>query len=343
MNRVVSVNPECSLGFVDHLAPLLSLLKGDFLFVDPLSYETAKALYPDVSFKLVPPETSFELDLHPHYRYFLACTIIPKEIFQRHFSPLKSLFVPHGNSDKGYIATEAPFFKEPDHLFIYGEKMRAYLEDKGVFHEFAAPPIYSGNYRLSYYKKHKTFYDRLIYDTIGHKLSPHRKTILYAPTWGDGCTLFSHGIKFLENLTDDYQVIIKAHPFLLDHYFGQFVLLKERFKDDPKVHFLEDFPPIYPLLNIIDYYIGDYSSIGYDYLAFNRPLFFFYKKPILPLALYQVGTLINEDDAARTLSILERPDLLQDVRQKLYHFTFGEEESFSALEERLRGEYLFQS
>lgn len=38
------------------------------------------------------------------------------------------------------------------------------------------------------------------------------------------------------------------------------------------IQFIEDFPPIYPLLAQMDLYIGDMSSIGYDFLSFKRPM-----------------------------------------------------------------------
>ncbi len=36
---------------------------------------------------------------------------------------------------------------------------------------------------------------------------------------------------------------------------------------------IEDFPLVYPLLAATDIYLGDVSSIGYDFLMFNRPMF----------------------------------------------------------------------
>jgi len=47
-----------------------------------------------------------------------------------------------------------------------------------------------------------------------------------------------------------------------------------RYENRSDVVLLENFPPIYPLIEKCDLYIGDYSSIGYDFLALDKPLYF---------------------------------------------------------------------
>ena len=37
---------------------------------------------------------------------------------------------------------------------------------------------------------------------------------------------------------------------------------------------LIEFPYIYPLLEFCDIYLGDCSSVGYDFLHLNRPMYF---------------------------------------------------------------------
>src|SRR5438105_1920604 len=56
-----------------------------------------------------------------------------------------------------------------------------------------------------------------------------------------------------------------------DHYYK--VMPEKTSKHN--LLFITDFPLIYPLLAKTDIYLGDVSSIGYDFLFFQKPMFFF--------------------------------------------------------------------
>ena len=98
----------------------------------------------------------------------------------------------------------------------------------------------------------------------------------------------------------------------------------EIMKAYPHVYFLKDFPLIYPLLKQIDLYLGDYSSIGYDFLYFDRPLFFLETPE--KTALQEYGERVRKEDLT---NLIERTF----ERQKIYSHVFGERKSLNALKE----------
>lgn len=109
----------------------------------------------------------------------------------------------------------------------------------------------------------------------GVSVVPHKKIILYAPTWrgnyGDpDCSLDSMLAlkKTLEQRihTDDYQILVKVHQVVYSK-------IKE---------LIDDFSYVIPatvdanaVLSITDILISDYSSIYFDYLATGNPVLFY--------------------------------------------------------------------
>jgi len=198
--------------------------------------------------------------------------------------------------------------KEEERLLVYGKRMRHFLQAKGV----DIPTIPIGNYRLEYYERHRDFYDAL--------LPKHSKTtLLYAPTWQDQerSSSFEYACShLLEKLPEDFHLIIKPHP----HLKLQYPELIEKIKP----HLLDAFPPIYALLNRVDLYIGDMSSIGYDFLAFNRP-FILLNPHRRDHSIATCGvTLIPEEYPAIYTHInkLLQNDPWAEKRQALYQETF---------------------
>src|SRR5262249_34231107 len=105
--------------------------------------------------------------------------------------------------------------------------------------------------------------------------------ILYAPTWMDleeSSTFFDTYQYLLGNLPADYNMIVKLHPRLeLDDTVNYYHIVG-KYESKPNILFLKDFPLVYPLLAHTDLYIGDMSSVGYDFLPFNKPMFFLNKQ-----------------------------------------------------------------
>ena len=108
--------------------------------------------------------------------------------------------------------------------------------------------------------------------------------------------------------------------------------LVEKHQMDERICFIVDFPPIYPLLKAADLYIGDFSSIGYDFLSFNKPMFFLNQtrrdvKKDPGLFLYQCGIEITPDFYEKIYEIIQKElsqdqALFSDIRKKIDEYTF---------------------
>jgi hypothetical protein len=125
-----------------------------------------------------------------------------------------------------------------------------------------------GNFRRLFF--HKRSYPE------SFSFSSQQPTVLYAPTWDDAegnCTFWSSVETLSNNLPPSINLLVKPHPNTVLHHrpaIERLIGTLER----SNLQFLLDSPPIFPLLARVDAYLGDRSSIGYDFLFFNRPLFF---------------------------------------------------------------------
>lgn len=170
----------------------------------------------------------------------------------------RTIWLPHGQSDKGW---KKPFFEalqKEDLLLVYGQKMRDVLSSK----EISLPQLSVGNFRKRYFETHRVFYDELMDKKFGKQ-----RVILYAPTWEDSEQngTFWAAIDPLAKKIGE-KLLVKPHPNTERKFMVELARVNARL--------LENFPCVYPLLDRTDAYIGDMSSIGYDFLAYERPLFF---------------------------------------------------------------------
>ena len=132
---------------------------------------------------------------------------------------------------------------------------------------------------------------------------------------------------------------MKLHPNTVREKAAELIQLKMRF---PTATFIEEFPPIYPLCEIVDIYLGDMSSIGYDFLTFQKPMLFLNPHNDDPqklgLSLHECGYTIapGQIDELPLLAQKTQTELLVK-KQKLYSHTFSE--TFNA--EKLESNILF--
>lgn len=250
------------LHHLDHLAPLCALESIPLILTDEKMADLARKFYPDLrvllwDFRAAPERLVREVD-----------TIIyttPRVLFDQIFYPAQALhgkristiFCPHGNSDKGRDAPLMEGLRDEELILTYGPRIEAFLREKGVH----VPIRRVGNYRFSYYQKHRSFYTGL--------LPPKKRPqILYAPTWQDSenSSSFPHIWRQFLRLPETFDWKIKLHPHLYRQYAGEIEELRV------SAALIEEFPPIYPLLDRADLLITDHSSVGYDFLVFNRPL-----------------------------------------------------------------------
>lgn len=287
--------------YIDHLAPFCALLGWPLIVCEEAVADLSRRYYPDLQ---VIQKPALQLQLPPQ---IVACdtrpllrAAFPNQTFQ-------SLWLPHGNSDKGTKSSYFEALREEEYALVYGQKMIDFMREKQV----APKTIRIGNFRWQYYLKHQSFYQKFA-------LPKGKQTFLYAPTWDDyeGSSSFWTAFPHLANsLPKDCYILVKLHPNTLRKFEVELEILMGRYAERKNIHFLPEFPPIYPLLNLCDAYIGDRSSIGYDFLKFDRPLFFLNADPDLYLS--RCGTPIKPDQFNFRLQ-----DHLSSIRKEAYEYTF---------------------
>ena len=150
---------------------------------------------------------------------------IPRDLFDEVFffaqkllqREVHTIWCPHGNSDKGHSISFMEALRKKEIALVYGKQMIDVLRVKGVLNQLKSFVI-TGNFRHALYLQHKNFYDQLAQQEIVRRLSPAKKTILYAPTWQDyerSTSFFDAMPLMAETLPSDTNLIVKLHPNLL--------------------------------------------------------------------------------------------------------------------------------
>jgi len=325
---------------LDHLAPLCALLDIPLIVTEPDIHEAALLFYPMLTCQLIlMPQVAEAL----FSSFDVLFSSLPKPFLDQLFfiprlkSPkkLQTIWVPHGNSDKGHASFFMEGLAQENRALVYGNKMIDFLKEKKA-HSNLQSVIMIGNYRLTFYQKHRLFYDRLAQEKILNAFSPGKQTVLYAPTWNDAensSSLLTVYPALLASLPKEWNLMIKLHP----HHLAQpheLIPLKEEIKKHSRVKLIESFPPIYPLLSAATLYLGDHSSIGYDFLSFKKPMFFLNQnkrdaKTDPGLYLFRCGTVIEKENYCSLFQKIEKA-LLQDQtafvkrQEEVYSYTFSE-------------------
>lgn len=302
--------------YIDHLAPFCGLRGWPLITCEGTVADLARRFYPDLEIIEI---NRWDLKLPPRV---VACDprISIEAAFQS--SPRELLWLPHGNSDKGW---NGPIF-EPlrgETALVYGQKMIDFMHQGAVFPR----TIRVGNFRAAYWMKNQKFYDALTTREI--PLPEGNRTYLYAPTWYDweGNGSFWEILPLLTaHLPDDCSLIVKIHPNMQRQHEIEIERLIGKYAKRNNIFFLTDFPPVYPLLNICSAYIGDMSSIGYDFLYWNRPMFFL-QRDRRSQFLYRCGIRILPADIQ---SIFERHEdcRFKEIRKEVYDYTFDSDSQY---------------
>jgi len=335
---------------LDHLGPLCAFLSMPLIVTEEEIASSAKIFYPSVECILASYLTAPEF-IVSHFDTIFYCT--PRDLFDEVFffaqellqKRVRTIWCPHGNSDKG----RSIYFMEGLHkeraALVYGKQMIDFLKLKKVFDQLEAHAII-GNYRYAFYLQHKSFYDQLVEEHVLRHLPPARRTILYAPTWQDyeRSASFFQALPHLATPPPDVRLLIKLHPNTLEQKDPMIEALLEKLVLHPRIHILLNFPPVYPLLNVADIYIGDMSSIGYDFLTFDRPLFFLNPnerdaKSDPGLYLFRCGREIRKEEYARIYEIIDdyfhfEVHPFSQIRKEVYAYAFGHDVSLEELKKR---------
>ncbi|EOO13025.1 CDP-glycerol glycerophosphotransferase family protein [Bacillus cereus] len=108
-------------------------------------------------------------------------------------------------------------------------------------------------------------------------IPPHKKVILYAPTWRDNeaTNSWEHSFElkfsldeFYKRFKDEYVLILRMH-----HLVADALQIKEEYKSS--VLELSKYDDIQELYTISDILITDYSSVFFDYANSRKPMLFF--------------------------------------------------------------------
>jgi hypothetical protein len=352
----VGINPQSQIHFIDHLAVICILMDIPLIFTDAEDYHLGKKYYPGLQAELLDYQQLSPDYLTSHYDVLFLSDLWDKQTFHQQFAPfeekynksLRHVHCPHGFSDKGFYLKKCV---SEDIVLLYGQNMIDQLKYYGAFEELEHYVI-SGNYRYTYFKQHRAFYDQVIQSKVFEKFAKHQPTILYAPTWLDleeSTTFFDAYSYVLGTLPNHFNLIVKLHPRLELDDTGLYYHIMGKFENKPNIVFLKDFPLVYPLLAHVDLYLGDMSSIGYDFLAFNKPLFFLNKQRRDPLTdrglyLFRCGRDIKPEGYPLLYQFIEA-HLQKDqehfgaIRQEVYDYTFGKEKTFPELKSEIEKSY----
>ncbi len=327
---------------LDHLIPLSQHLSLPLYVTDEEIFDAAKRFYPIVDIKLIDRFNAANC-LVQDYSHVISC-LNSIDIEQLFFFAEKTagkkivpIWCPHGQSDKGHLSGFMQSLLNERALLLYGKKMVDLLQSLGVLDRVKGYALL-GNYRLMDYQAHRAFYDRKVKEVL-KSLEPAKMTILYAPTWIDSeksCSFLDAYHLLIDHLPPGINLIIKPHPNLVLQEHAFFEKIREELFAHPHILLLEDFPLIMPLLERIDLYMSDASSIGYDFLAFDKPMLFLNQNDRNPqsdagLFLYRCGIHMTPDEYPQIYQKLETllpydKQLFSEIRHEMYHYAFGDED-----------------
>jgi len=352
---IVTVNPGCQPHFSDHLAPLSAVMDIPYVVTNEAFALYVEELYPGLK-TIVIPWADFTMDfLFENFDMIIGSEPWERKRFYTTFEPLeeqynkqfRNVFCPHGFSDKIFWFKEG---SKEDILLYYGQNMLDIYEETDL-KDCCNTLVRVGNYRYQYYRLNKEKQDQLTQERVFNQFKRQQKTILYAPTWNDAekNTSMFDSEPILQNLPDNYNLIVKLHPAVksieevsLEKFFNNYT-------DKGNIIFLKNWQMIYPMLNKVDIYIGDMSSIGYDFLAFNRPMFFLNQWSRDHLTdrnayLFSCGHIVDPKDYAHIYRIIEEEaprdhERYTHARKEMFYYTFGEDVPFATIKEEITKAY----
>jgi len=245
----ISTGPSTHL---DHLVPLCYVLDIPLIVTEKEHLELGRKFYPMVDLQYI-PLSELSLDhIAKNYSTILTCgkfwALELKPLVKMLYNKeIRFVFSPHGKSDKEDLL------------------------DKPILQDIELTYDSIGNIRYWFYKKYKEHFDALTRSFF----KSEKKTVLYAPTWETTATstsFFESTGKIIDELSDSHHLLIKLHPLLEENNPASFHRIIGKY--ETKAKFILDFPPVYPILEKTDIYLGDFSSVGYDFLVYDRPMFF---------------------------------------------------------------------
>lgn len=319
---ILGIIPTPHLSYLDHLAPLCHVLKIPLFTNDSWIAICAQHFYPQLeviqgdSAVLSEQRTFCTVEpsrLHPSAIQFGA------EVVQTQHQTIAGF---HGNPAKFQEDFWIERYANEDVVLFYGPYLEHYFKEKNVWKRLKKT-VRIGNIRLAYYKQFQSFFDQKVRPFLFEK--QRRRTVFYAPTWS--YPHFHLETCLFKNIPEDYQLLVKFHPYTHRLFPDRIQEVKERYSSD-QIRFIDDIPLIYPILNQVDIFLGESSSIGFDFLAFNRPLFFFGE------GLSGCGKTIEVDE--KIYQVLDQSDMFSAQRREKYAYVYGEPVAFETIQKELK-------
>ena len=268
LKKGVAVISGYHIHHLDHLLPLAEIVGIPAIVTDQDLFEIGKKCYPSVDLHYVPHAQFSPQNLAENFdAIFTSAKYWRLElgglIELLTGKTLDFIYCPHGNSDKGSYDITLDPFRCQNRAIIYGKQMEDRIEN--------IETCCLGNYRLAYYLANKKRIDALV------KIPTAEKTLFFAPSWDDSSLFHLENDHFF-NIPIDVHLIVKLHPYLKEKHPSKYTHFKTLCEEHHQITFIENLPTIYPILDLCDGYIGDTSSIGYDFLYYDKPLFFPWEK-----------------------------------------------------------------
>lgn len=320
--KLAALNIGVEFHELDHTAPLSYFLNMPVITTEKRTYEIAQKYYPQIT-TLYDPDAEEDLSkLSNQFDVIFGCKYWKphlKWLFETfHDKSMQLILCPHGQSDKGFKEPTLASYAWQDGILLYGDLMVEMLKTLKVFSSNQKRAVV-GNYRYLFYQKQKSFYQDLVQKEL--ILSESGPTLLYAPTWQDAdqnTSFFTQAQKVIEELPSNWNLIIKPHPLLKERDPGKYYPIMQLIKDKKNISLLNT-PFIYPIFPFVDLYLGDASSVGYDFLSFQKPMYFF---PIRGgCRLHSCGKTLHLNQNLYSQMSLE--NTFQKEQQALYKMAFA--------------------
>ncbi|NGX61435.1 MAG: hypothetical protein K940chlam9_00920 [Chlamydiae bacterium] len=325
----IGVLPGPRTQYIDHLVPLCQIMGIPILVTNAKVQALIERYYPPMEIILAEPE-DYSLDPYlENYEvfFYVEWSRMGNGTFQFHeytcSHRVRSVCSLHGHPDKHDEIYWLEKFASEEIILAYGPDLVEKMERKGI----EKNPILTGNYRLAFFEKHRSFF------TSRLPFEKNFPILLYAPTWT--CEnwkselrhyfspFFRHFEEIVSTFSPSFQLLVKLHPVTR---FYQPDAVEQLQSSSPDLLFLEDYPPIYPLLEKTDLYVGDYSSIGYDFLYYDRPLLFSGTGQITPLQA--CGDVFTKDLDWKNLPA-------QPKRKEVYNAVYGPPKPLETLKQEI--------
>lgn len=347
----VALNPNTYVHLTEHLAPMSVIMDMPLLLTDEEHAKKSEKYYPGLRTMLMEWQEVTPQYLIENFDVFFQSDPWKRQDFYRNFEKLedyhqkevRNVFCPHGFSDKLFWFEKSVW---EDITLIYGQNMLDMYKEMGI-EQHLNVAVRTGHYRAQYYRAHKAHLDKIAEEEVWSKFERKQPTILYAPTCNDMNlnTSFFNADAILANLPDSYNLLVKPHPVLEETHSPVLYQMIGKYEKKKNILFVKDFPLIFPILSKADIYLGDMSSLGYDFLAFNRPMFFLNQakldsKKDRNLFLYRCGVELMPEQYGDFYKILEQQlpfdqELFGAIRKEMYQYTFGKDIPFAELKKAI--------